>query len=116
MDPRFVVSRFFAGLVGFAVVLVLTLPADAARRKGKICKTDHFHYGSSRGHPSKKVARQEAIYSWAGFTAFEYGTAWSNFRLARSRGVRCERSDGAWGCSIEAVPCRSVPRRSRRSR
>ena len=106
MDPRFVVSSVLAGLIGVATVLVLTIPADAARRKGKVCMTDHFHYGSSSGHRNKKIARTEAIASWAGFTAFEYGNAWASFRNARSKSVRCQRSDSGWACNIEAVPCR----------
>ncbi len=116
MISQSVVSGLFASLIGFSVVLVLTLPADAARRKGKVCMTDHFHYGSSSGHRSKKIARAEAIASWAGFTAFEYGNAWASFRLARSKGERCAREEGGWRCNVEAVPCRRVKRRLRRSR
>ena len=106
MDPRFLVSRVLAGIVGVAMVLVLTVPADAARRKGRVCMADHFHYGSSSGHRNKKIARTEAIASWAGFTAFEYGNAWASFRNARSKSVKCQRSESGWACNIEAVPCR----------
>ena len=114
MFPRFVISGLFASLIGFSVALVLTIPADAARRTGKVCMTDHFHYGSSSGHRTKKIARTEAIASWAGFTAFEYGSAWASFRLARSKGERCARGENGWGCNVEAVPCRRVRKRSRR--
>ncbi|MFT5507179.1 MAG: hypothetical protein ACI89J_000243 [Hyphomicrobiaceae bacterium] len=107
MTVRSVLPSVLAGLICVATVLALTTPADAARRRGgKVCMADHFHYGSSSGERNKKRARREAIASWAGFTAFEYGNAWARFRLARSKVVRCSRSDSGWGCSIEAVPCR----------
>ena len=57
MHLRFVVPCVLVGLVGAAAIVALTVPADAARRKGRICQTDHFHYGSSAGQRSKKVAR-----------------------------------------------------------
>lgn len=116
MFPRFIISGLLISLIGFSVALVQTLPADAARRTGKLCMTDHFHYGSSSGHRNKKIARTEAIASWAGFTAFEYGNAWASFRLARSKAVRCAREVNGWGCKVEGVPCRRVRKRSRRSR
>ena len=96
----------------------MTSPVDAARRKakGRVCTTDHFHYGSSSGQRSKKVAMAEAIASWAGFTAFEYGDAWANFKLARSRKVRCSEDVRGWGCNVEGVPCRRVRSRRRRRR
>ena len=108
MALRSAFPSILAGLISVATVLALTMPADAAKRKrgGKVCMTDHFHYGSSSGERNKKLARREAISSWAGFTAFEYGNAWASFRLARSKSVRCSRSDSGWGCNVEAVPCR----------
>ena len=107
MNLRSALPSFLAGLISIATVLALTTPADAARRRGgKVCMADHFHYGTSSGERNKKLARREAISSWRGFTAFEYGNAWASFRLARSKSVRCVRSDSGWGCNIEAVPCR----------
>ena len=106
MFPRSVVSSVPAGVVGVAIILVMSLPADAARRKGKACMTGHFHYGSSAGERSKKVARAKAVASWAGFTAFECGNAWASFRRAGSKIVRCSQNETGWGCKVEAVPCR----------
>lgn len=99
-----------SGLLGLAAVMATASPADAAR----VCMTDHFHYGSSSGHRNEKIARAEAIASWAGFTAFEYGNAWASYRLARSKGMRCSRSESGWGCNVEAVPCRRAAKRRRR--
>ena len=84
--------------------IAMTAPADAARRTA--CMTDHFHYGSSTGRRTKKVAEREAIQSWADFTAFEYGAAWASFRKARSTAVRCSQDPSGWSCSVEGVPCR----------
>ena len=106
MYPRSFVSSMLLGFMAATTVLVLVMPADAARRRGKVCMTDHFHYGSSSGVRNKKIARAEAIASWAGFTAFEYGNAWARFKRARSKSVRCVRADSGWGCNVEAVPCR----------
>jgi hypothetical protein len=108
MFLRSAFTSILVGLIRVATVLALMTPADAAKRRrgGKVCMTDHFHYGSSSGERKKKLARREAIASWRGFTAFEYGNAWASFRLARSKVVRCSRSDSGWGCDIEAVPCR----------
>ena len=106
MSRRSILKSAGAGLVGAATIITLAMPADAARRKGRVCMTDHFHYGASSGRRSKKIARREAIASWAGFTAFEYGNAWASFRRARSKAVRCAESVEGWGCNVEAVPCR----------
>ena len=106
MHLHFVVPGVLVGLVGAAAIVALTVPADAARRKGRVCQTGHFHYGSSAGQRSKKVARAKAIASWAEFTAFEYGNAWARFKRAGSRSVRCSENATGWGCKVEAVPCR----------
>ena len=85
---------------GFSVVLFSsTSPAEAVRRTA--CMTDHFHYGSSSGQSSEKVARREAIANWQGFTAFEYGNAWASFKRARSQRVSCAKSEAGWGCNVE---------------
>lgn len=105
MFRRIMFPGLLVGLSGiFLVTTIFATPADAARRR--VCMTDHFHYGSSSGQRSKKIARTEAIANWAGFTAFEYGDAWANFRLARSKGITCRQQEGGWGCNVEAVPCR----------
>ena len=104
MFRRIMFAGLLTGLSGIVLATTIATPADAARRK--LCMTDHFHYGSSSGHRDKKIARAEAISSWAGFTAFEYGDAWANFRLARSKGVTCRKEESGWGCNVEGVPCR----------
>jgi hypothetical protein len=96
----------FVGLVGVAAIVGLTVPADAAQRKGRVCHSGHFHYGSSAGERSKKVARVKAIASWQEFTAWEYGNAWGRFKRAGSKSVRCSENATGWGCNVEAVPCR----------
>jgi hypothetical protein len=116
MLSRCLVVGALAVVVGAAPLL--TSPADAARRKTKsrVCMTDHFHYGSSSGKRNKKIAEAEAIASWAGFTAFEYGNAWASFKLARSRNVSCAKDEKGWGCNVEGVPCRRTLRSRRRKR
>jgi hypothetical protein len=69
--------------------------------------SEHFHHGSSAGHPTKKIAEAEAIRSWAGFTAFEYGSAWGDYAIAASKTLECSQSDsGSWGCEVDARPCK----------
>jgi hypothetical protein len=68
--------------------------------------SDHFHYGSGKALPNRKAAEAEAIASWVGFTAWEYGDAWGNYRIAASRAMNCSQSGGSWSCETEARPCR----------
>jgi hypothetical protein len=105
MSRRAILSFGLIGIAGLGAYVSMTMPAEAIRRRA--CMTDHFHYGASSGHPSKRVAKAEAIASWRGFTSFEYGSAWDSFRRARSKKVRCSRDEkGRWGCKAEGVPCR----------
>jgi hypothetical protein len=83
---------------------------------GRVCMVDHFHYGSSNGMPSRKAAEADAIASWVGFTAWEYGDPWGSYRLAASRAMKCEQSGGAWSCSMEARPCRRMTTADRQPR
>ncbi|MGI9403049.1 MAG: hypothetical protein ACR2OF_00880, partial [Hyphomicrobium sp.] len=46
---------------------------DLRRERGRICMSDHWHYGTSGPQKSKARARRAAIRSWASFTAMEYG-------------------------------------------
>jgi hypothetical protein len=73
---------------------------------GRVCMTEHFHYGSGNGLPSRKAAEAEAIAAWVGFTAWEYGDPWGNYRIAASRTMKCAQSGSAWSCETEARPCR----------
>ena len=79
----------------------------------KICMADHYHSGSSNGHPSRKAAEAAAISSWAGFTAWEYGSNWGHFALAESKRIVCQNV-GGWGCTLDARPCRPADNRGRR--
>lgn len=78
--------------------------------------SDHFHHGSSKGQKSRKLAEDEAIRSWASFTAFEYGETWANFKIAGSKQMNCGPEGGAWGCTTSARPCKAAgPQRKGKS-
>ncbi len=79
---------------------------DMRREGGRLCFTDHFHYGSSAGQKSKKAAEAAAIASWADFTAFEYGSAWARWGRSASKQLKCSNSSGGWGCDASSRPCR----------
>ena len=73
---------------------------------GRVCMSDHFHHGSSGGQPTRAAAERDAISSWAGFTAWEYGNQWGSWRIAASKRMSCSQLTGSWGCQVEARPCR----------
>ena len=75
---------------------------------GRWCMSDHTHTSSSNGGATRAAAEREAISSWAGFTAWEYGNHWGNWRIAGSRTMICSQSGGAWSCQVEARPCRPL--------
>lgn len=77
-----------------------------ARIGGKLCLTEHSHFGGSSGQASEKAAKAEAIKAWAGFTAWEYGTDWANIRKAIKVSMRCSQGSGGWGCELNANPCK----------
>lgn len=104
--------------VGFAALLAGAVFAPAianetgfasmhaqARVGGKLCMTDHWHYGNGTG-PNKKAAQRAAISSWQDFTDFEYGRVWAFFRNAAGRGISCANSGGSVSCQVQARPCR----------
>ncbi len=76
------------------------------RERGRLCMADHWHYGSSGVHRSRRAAQREAIRSWQDFTDLEYGSSWARFYRAHSRRVNCSRSGGGWTCNAEGRPCR----------
>lgn len=79
----------------------------ATMRVGKkLCLIDHSHSGSSSGLPSERAAKNAAIQSWAGFTAWEYGTDWANIRKAIRTSMKCSQAGGSWGCDLLANPCK----------
>jgi hypothetical protein len=77
------------------------------REGGRICMSDHWHYGSSGVQRSKRAAQRAAMRSWQDFTALEYGGHWARYRRAASRRISCSRSGGGWSCDVEARPCKS---------
>lgn len=113
--------KTFACLAAATASLVIALPARPVhaddtglaqslhdvRREGKrLCLTDHFHVGTSAGQPNKKAAMAEAIDSYQGFTALEYGTDWASFSKAASKTATCTRGSGGWGCEVQARACK----------
>ncbi len=118
-------TKAFTGVLGIAALLAAAGSAEAARKKslepqtigeymhdarrerGYVCYSDHFHYGSSSGQPTKKQAEAAAISSWAAFVDLEYGSAWASYRKAGSKKMTCSQGSGGWECSVEARPCRS---------
>ncbi len=87
-----------------------------SKYKGRTCFTDHYHYGDSSGHRTKRRAMRAAISSWAGFTAAEYGSDWASYRYAASKSGGCSRTQSGWGCSIQARPCNHRKRYRKRRR
>jgi hypothetical protein len=76
-----------------------------ARVGGKMCMTDHYHYGNGTG-ATKAAAQRDAIGSWQSFTDFEYGSDWARFSKAVGKRISCSQSGGSFSCQIEARPCR----------
>ncbi len=76
---------------------------------GRLCMTNHYHYGETHGWPTEKEAKARAVRSWAGFTRLEYGNHWANFRVAAARKFSCKSKatarGTAWSCAVEARPC-----------
>jgi hypothetical protein len=89
----------FADQTGFASM------HTQARVGGKMCMTDHYHYGSGTGS-TKAAAQRDAIGSWQSFTDFEYGSDWARFSKAVGKRVSCSGSGGGFSCQVEARPCR----------
>ena len=79
---------------------------ELRREGGKTCMSEHEHYGSSSGQPTRKAAEVAAMQSWAGFTAWEYGGAWGNPALAGSKQMKCSGKPGSFACDFAARPCR----------
>lgn len=79
---------------------------DLRREGGRLCMSDHWHYGTGGPQKTKSRAQRAAIRSWADFTAMEYGTDWARWGRAKSKKASCSRSSGGWDCSVEARPCR----------
>jgi hypothetical protein len=104
-------------LLAAAAVATSAIPASAQdsglasmhamrREGGRLCMSDHWHYGSSGSQGSKAAAQRAAIASWQDFTDLEYGRAWARFSRAASKKIGCSSGGGGWTCDAEARPCR----------
>lgn len=104
-------------LVGVALATVVSSAAVAdetgfasahewRKERGLNCMADHWHYGSSSGHPTKAKAEKAAIASWSSFTDFEYGSDWARWSKAGSKKSSCKDGSSGWECSVEARACR----------
>ncbi|HEX2839996.1 hypothetical protein [Hyphomicrobium sp.] len=78
---------------------------NQARVGGKMCMTDHYHYGSGSGS-TKAAAQRDAVASWQSFTDFEYGSDWARFSKAVGKRISCSKSTSGVDCQVEARPCR----------
>ena len=111
-------KSMLALLLAAAAVASSAIPASAQdgglaamhslrREGGRLCMSDHWHYGSSSGsHATKAAAQRSAVASWQDFTDLEYGRAWARFSRAASKRIGCSRSGSGWSCDAEARPCR----------
>lgn len=79
---------------------------DMRNEGGRLCFSDHYHYGSSNGKPNVKAAQAAAIRSWADFVIFEYDPSWANFGKSSSKDVKCSQGSGGWSCDVSSRPCR----------
>lgn len=116
MTNRILRAIFAAGVCATVSMPVVPVQADdtglaqaihTVRREGrKLCQADHFHTGTGAGASSKKEAMGQAVGSWEGFTAAEYGSDWASFRKAGSKSAKCSTSGGSWSCEVQARPCK----------
>jgi hypothetical protein len=78
---------------------------DLRREGGRLCMSDHFHYGSGTG-PTRAAAQRDAIGSWSSFTAMEYGSDWARWGRSGSKAVSCNKDSSGYSCSLSARPCK----------
>lgn len=109
-------ASFHIALAGLLTAMAAAGPAaadqtgfasmhDQVRVGGKMCMTDHYHYGSGQG-ATKAAAQRAAIGSWQSFTDFEYGSDWARFSKAVGKRQSCSQSGSGFDCQVEARPCR----------
>ena len=110
----FVASVSVTALVGATLALASSAMADSTGFDGihgkirvgnRVCFDGHSHGGTGHG-ASRKAAEMQAIHSWYGYTAGEYGSDWANIHKAIHTSMRCGASSGGWTCDVEATPCR----------
>ena len=111
-------AKMILGGLSFIALLLAIVPTARAEdtalvglhelrwERGKLCMSEHAHVGSSSGLRTRKLALKEAKRDWAGFTAWEYGDAWGNFRIAGGKTGRCVKSRDGWACDVGARACR----------
>jgi len=109
-------SKFTACLTVLLITFISSLagPGPASARTMRLCMDGHWHFGSGNSAKSKRAALKAAVASWAGFVAFEYGTAYASFRRGADKGRKCLKENGTWFCSVQARPCRLVKRVKKR--
>lgn len=79
---------------------------DLRIENGRLCMSDHEHFGQSGVWSSRELAAKRAAQSWAGFTRLEYGAEWADFRVAAAKRIDCSPSGESWTCAVQARPCR----------
>lgn len=78
---------------------------ELRREGGRVCMSDHFHYGTGNGS-SKKAALADAIGSWQSFTDFEYGPAWARWNRSASKQVKYGSAASGFSADVSSRPCR----------
>jgi hypothetical protein len=112
MTPQFILPTIIA-CVGLIAVSA-SASADSTgfdsihsqmRVGKKTCFVSHSHSGSGSG-ATRKIAEMQAISSWYGYTAGEYGSDWANINKAVKRTMSCSGGGSSYTCNVEATPCR----------
>lgn len=114
MGPKAVLGLLVAVMATASIEIPTSNAAEtglasmhALRREGgRLCMSDHWHYGSSGAQATRAAAQRAAIRSWQDFTDLEYGSSWARFGRGASRRMGCSRSSAGWSCDAEARPCR----------
>jgi len=81
-----------------------------------LCMAEHTHFGTGSPQKNKKLATISAIRDWGGFTAWEYGTDWANWKIAQGRTVSCAASASGLQCTVSARACRTYSVRALKKR
>lgn len=108
--------RVFATVAAIATVFVAAGSAQAGQTgmasmheqrvvSGRLCFTDHTHVGTGQWASSKREATAHAARDWSSFTAFEYGSDWGVWRVARDKTVKCNKSGAGYICEVHGKPC-----------
>ena len=110
MSGRWAVAAlgFGLGLAGLSGGAFAQTFHNEVRVGKNSCFDGHFHFGSSKGLASKKAAEASAVASWQDFVDFEYGSAYSSWKIATSKSVECAKENVGWGCAVSAIPCRRL--------